>query len=398
MKICIAGKNDIACNVLRDILAAGFDDDELCVICNRSDTGKNTWQESLRFVAQQNGIQELGLKEVQEVKDLLFLSVEFDRIIRPERFRTDLLYNIHFSALPRHRGVSTAIWPLLDNDTEAGVTFHEIDPGIDTGKIVAQTLFPIHDNDTARDLYFKFMDEGRKLVVEQAKLIHRAFPERVRAVPQDETKATYHSRDNLDFRNLKIRDYSVLEVTNFLRAFSFFEYQLPVVKGEKVIDFDVIQTVSTQAPGTLIKKELHEGLLSTTEFDVRLIFDPHQYLYAWARFEKALPEGFDFSQVTEIDRLDANGWSALMVAAYFGNLEALVILLAHGANPNLANKRGTTVLMYARSGAIKTGESTSFAHLLAAHADPSVEDANGKTVSWYLEANAQTELLNMLRG
>lgn len=64
-------------------------------------------------MAQQHGIQELSLKEVQEVEDLLF-SVEFDRINRPGRFRSDFLCKIHFSALPRHRGVAIVVIPLLE--------------------------------------------------------------------------------------------------------------------------------------------------------------------------------------------------------------------------------------------------------------------------------------------
>ena len=171
MIVCIAGKNDIAVKVLRRLVAYQGVAFEICVVVNSDDRGENTWQESLKFTALDLGIKVLTLDDLYDLDDLLFISVEFDKIIRPSNFNSDCLYNIHFSALPRHRGTSTAVWPILEGDTKAGVTFHEINTGIDTGDIVDQKLFELPADYTARDLYFKLMEEGENLVIDNVTAI-----------------------------------------------------------------------------------------------------------------------------------------------------------------------------------------------------------------------------------
>lgn len=49
--------------------------------------------------------------------------------------------NTHAGITPRYRGAHGGYWALLNNDPEhCGVTIHVVDPGIDTGEIVAQAL------------------------------------------------------------------------------------------------------------------------------------------------------------------------------------------------------------------------------------------------------------------
>ena len=97
--------------------------------------------------------------------DLLFMSVEYDRIIKPALFASSRLYNVHFSLLPKYRGCNTAVWPILNGEAEHGVTLHEIDAGIDSGPIVAQRSFPI-DGMTSRQSYGCCLDLGAKLALE----------------------------------------------------------------------------------------------------------------------------------------------------------------------------------------------------------------------------------------
>lgn len=307
------------------------------------------------------------------------------------------MYNIHFSALPRHRGVATAIWPILNGDETAGVTFHEIESGIDTGNILAQRNFPIPSHYSARDLYFRFMDEGLKLVLEQVKKIIESFPEKLKGEPQNEEHASYHSRKDIDFNYIeKFLEYSAEGVSRYLRAFSFFEYQLPCIGGLRVSNFEVTQVNSMREPGNLIKIDCLEGVLATKDFDVKLFFDPHVALFAWAKGDEDLPDGFLFSKVEQIDRLNIYGWSALMVAAYACNIEAVKILVTNGADINLTNKRGTSVLMYARSGALETADSSVFEYLVRVGADPDVKDVWGKSIHWYLENDGQHKLLKLI--
>ena len=139
MKICIAGKNNIACNILEYLIfQKNMKKEQLFVCCNKNDNGKNTWQRSLRYTAKLLGIKEVCLDDLYDIQDLVFLSLEFDKIIKPTLFTSRKLFNIHFSLLPSYKGMYTAALPILNNEKHTGVTFHKIDNGIDTGPIIAQ--------------------------------------------------------------------------------------------------------------------------------------------------------------------------------------------------------------------------------------------------------------------
>ena len=69
--------------------------------------------------------------------------IEFDQIIKPTEFRSNRLFNIHFSYLPEFKGMYTSAIPILQGSTHTGVTLHGIDQGIDTGPIIAQEKFEI---------------------------------------------------------------------------------------------------------------------------------------------------------------------------------------------------------------------------------------------------------------
>lgn len=55
--------------------------------------------------------------------------------------------NMHPSLLPRHRGRIPLAWALREGDPSWGVTWHRMDAGFDTGRILAQDTVPIEDDD-----------------------------------------------------------------------------------------------------------------------------------------------------------------------------------------------------------------------------------------------------------
>lgn len=71
--------------------------------------------------------------------DLILISGT--RILKRELLEcTDAVFvNIHTGITPAYRGVHGGYWALANNDPgNCGVTVHEVDPGIDTGRILAQ--------------------------------------------------------------------------------------------------------------------------------------------------------------------------------------------------------------------------------------------------------------------
>ena len=153
MKICIAGKNNIAVWALRYLLHIGICRQDIFILPNASDCGYDTWQYSLLKCAKDENLMVVTLQDIYAMSDLLFISLEFDKLIDIEKFASKNLFNIHFSNLPKYKGAYTSIMPLLYGESETGVTLHKIDSGVDTGDIVDQMTFAIGLQDSARMLY-----------------------------------------------------------------------------------------------------------------------------------------------------------------------------------------------------------------------------------------------------
>jgi methionyl-tRNA formyltransferase len=72
--------------------------------------------------------------------------------------------NVHFSLLPRHRGVAPVAWAILEGDRRTGVTTMLMDRGVDTGAILLTEPVTIHPDDTAARLAERLAGVGAPLL------------------------------------------------------------------------------------------------------------------------------------------------------------------------------------------------------------------------------------------
>ncbi|GHT81607.1 hypothetical protein FACS1894130_13320 [Spirochaetia bacterium] len=213
--LCIAGKNNIAVKTI-DYAIKIFDKRKILGVQNYADTGEDGWQKSFLKKCCDEGIECAHIHQLYNM-DIVFLSLEFDRIIDPAKFKSKKLFNIHFSKLPKFRGMYTSTWPILNGEKESGVTLHKIDSGIDTGDIIDQISFPINTEDTARDLYMKYIKYGTMLVKENLiNLLEGNFL----AYPQPMEGATYYAKGSIKFNEINFRQ-TAEAIVNQIRAFTF---------------------------------------------------------------------------------------------------------------------------------------------------------------------------------
>jgi methionyl-tRNA formyltransferase len=95
--------------------------------------------------------------------------------------------NLHPSLLPRHRGATPIPAAILARDTETGVTLFRMDPGIDTGPIVASERSTLGPEDTAPAV------EARLAIIAAGLLVRALDPwldGQTPPVPQSEEGAT----------------------------------------------------------------------------------------------------------------------------------------------------------------------------------------------------------------
>lgn len=384
-KICLAGKNEIAVYGL-SILLELVDKENLCVICNATDDGFDTWQPSFLKAAIENGIEVKTLEECYRIDGLIFISLEFDKIISPNKFVNANLYNIHFSNLPSYKGMYTSALPLLNGEKSSGVTLHHINAGIDTGDIIDQIQFPISDSDTARDLYDKYLLHSKILL---RKNIAKLLSGEVISYPQSTKGSTYYSKKAIDYKCLEVDLRQTAEqIKNQIRAFTFPEYQVPKVLDFYVNAADVSSKKSTEKPGTLIQSGLDTISISTVDYDLTLHLDVNYELLNAAATDDVSKVLACVANGANIEYRNGKGWTPLIIASFNGSVNVLKLLLSKGADVNQTNYKGTTPLMYAMTNYEKTGEKCVFDLLIKYGAKLDLRDFSGLSIKDYAKKRA----------
>jgi methionyl-tRNA formyltransferase len=98
---------------------------------------------------------------------------------------------LHFSILPRHRGVAPVAWAILEGDARTGVTTMRMDEGVDTGPVFLVQETPIAPDDTQGTLTARLAEMGAPLLVETLERVERGG---ISAQPQANDQATLARR------------------------------------------------------------------------------------------------------------------------------------------------------------------------------------------------------------
>lgn len=393
MRICIGGKNNIAVDVCKYIQEY-YPEIEIFAIPTKGDDGVDGFQRSLKKYAEENEVEIVSLKDVYEWEDLIFLSTEFDRIIRPALFKSKELFNIHFSKLPKYKGCHTAAMPILNGEKFTGVTFHLMEAGIDTGDIIDQRELLIENNDTCGSLYLKLIKLGTEVVIANLEgVINHSY----KAYPQPIDDSTYYPRTDIDYATNTI-DYNrtALQIVRQTRAYSFRAYQLPKFNEMQIVSTKVTCDKSTEKPGTIISEDTNSIRIATIDYDVILYKERMNEILEYVK------EG-DLKSLKQVENLvdyiyeyeTTHGWTLLMVAAYNAQYDVAKYLLALGSDINARNYKGTTVIMYAKDGMINTNDDKLFNYLLDQGANPYLKDYSGKNLLEYIDSDLKYKLIGL---
>ncbi len=167
--------------------------------------------ERIRDEAAQARIRELGAD--------VMVVVAYGQILPASLLNAPRLgtLNVHASLLPRHRGPAPIEWSILSGDTETGVTIMQMDAGVDTGPILAQSRVPIPNDLTASRLEGQLAALGARLMVETLDNLQRGA---VTPVPQPAEGATHAPRLSSEDGKLKPATMSAQEIDRRVRALS----------------------------------------------------------------------------------------------------------------------------------------------------------------------------------
>ena len=177
LRIIFMGTPDFAVPALRALA----EDHQVMAVVTQPDApagrGRALAQSAVKHAALELGLPVLqppSLKQPEAVAelsslrpDIIFVAA-FGQILR--RAVLDLpplgCLNAHASLLPRWRGASPANAAIAAGDSETGVTLMKMDPGLDTGPVIAQRHESILPGDTTATLLARLAELGAALARE----------------------------------------------------------------------------------------------------------------------------------------------------------------------------------------------------------------------------------------
>lgn len=374
-----------------------FPEQKIKVVPAKSDADEDNWQFSIKKLCKEKKLSIATLEDIYDDENAVVVSIQFDLILKPELFKTNQIFNIHFSLLPKYKGVYPAIWPILNGEQESGVTLHYIDEGIDTGDILDQFMVTIRPTDTARDLYYNCINAAIEIY---KKNIAQIISGNLIAKKQPKLGSIYYSKKSIDFSNIKYNlNRTAWQIHNQLRGMNFREFQLPLLFDKKVYKSEILDTKSTGKPGSIASEEDNVYvIINTIDYQLKIYFDWYERLFELCKSGNVEDVKKCLIHIDDLEVCNKNGWNALIIAAYFEHLDIVKLLVEKGANVNAKNYKGTTVLMYAKSSAAKSDKTDVLAYLISKGADIHAKDNKGISLLDYCKKEGNDKILKFLNS
>lgn len=163
----------------------------------------------------------LTVEQIKEIKPQLIISYNYKYIIENDVIECmkGNIINLHISYLPWNKGADPNIWSFLD-DTPKGVTIHQINSGLDTGKIMYQRecFFDI-EKETFISTYDKLQQTIMELFKENWEEIKAGnYP-----LKEQQGIGSYHAKKNLAELQSKIAFRWSDNIADFLRRYQRLE-------------------------------------------------------------------------------------------------------------------------------------------------------------------------------
>lgn len=127
--------------------------------------------------------------------------------------------NYHDSPLPKYAGLYATSWALIHGETQHAVTWHEVVPELDAGRILKQKTVPILAEDTVFDLNTRCYDAAVSSFTE---LVQELTLDCIQPYLQDLSQRSYFSAiQRPEAASLLTFDISSKELCNLVRALDF---------------------------------------------------------------------------------------------------------------------------------------------------------------------------------
>ncbi len=185
--------------------------------------------------------------------------------------------NFHDGPLPEYAGLNTPMWALLNGERAYGITWHRMTAQVDQGDILVQRRFPVAEGETSLTLNTKCYEaaiDGFETLVAGLEAGTMSGEAQTRALER------YYGRKDRPEAACALRwDQPAERLATLVRALDFGTYANPIgaakasASGRPLIvaQAEVLDTVSGQAPGTVLAADVGGLTVATADRDLRLL-------------------------------------------------------------------------------------------------------------------------------
>jgi methionyl-tRNA formyltransferase len=265
VKIVFMGSPDFAVPCLDALLDGGHD---VPLVVSQPDRpagrGRHLAPTAVKAAALERGLavltQDSGRAERAKVTDMVrdlacdaVVVTAFGHILREPLLTMSRLgcLNVHFSLLPRWRGVSPVQQAILHGDAWSGVSIMQMDAGVDTGPVLATRPTPIEARETGGALLDRLGELGGALLAATLPLLDAG---QIEPRQQNDHGAVYAPKLTKGLSPIRW-DRDVITVHNQIRALDPFPGTTSFV-GDKLLKIGRAEPAGLQqdgdVPGTVL--------------------------------------------------------------------------------------------------------------------------------------------------
>ena len=192
MKIVYISGVKFGHSLLEEILEYNF---EISAVISYCESKKSVYSDFALFdsICNKFNIQNIKVNNINDAENIeilkslkpdLILIMGWSQLLKKDVIEIPKLGVIgsHPTELPKYRGRAPIPWSIIKELSESALTFFYIQEGIDDGDIFAQEFFSISSNDDATSLYDKITNLGKKMIIENLKLLQNGESKRIKQV------------------------------------------------------------------------------------------------------------------------------------------------------------------------------------------------------------------------
>jgi len=233
--------------------------------------GRNIPYHKVRDINEQSVINRIK----EDMPDMI-IQVAWSQIIKDEILKIPPkgAIGFHASLLPKNRGGSPVNWTIINGEKSWGTTMFYMEPGVDSGDIIAQKRFDIAPEDTCKTVYDSVTQKNIEMLEEFLPLLEAGAAPRIK---QDESKSTWLKRRKPE-DGIIDWNRSVQDLYNWVRAltrpypgaFSYYEGKKLFVWEAKFTDkqTDIKPGTIISANDSGIEVATADGVIMLTDIEL----------------------------------------------------------------------------------------------------------------------------------